>query len=258
MAKKRKVAMCLMAHPDDCELLAAGTLALLARKGWKVHIVTMTPGDAGSMELPPEEISAVRRAEGAAGAKVIGAAYHCLESRDLYVTFDEKTLRRAVELTRSIAPTLIITHSLNCYMMDHEITAQIARSVSFAYAVPNVASGPVLPGSTIPHLYYADAIEGMDAYGRPIEPTTYIDIRRSMATKTKMLKCHASQRQWLMKHHGMDQYVTSMQHWCAKRGEQVGVPVAEGFRQHLGHPYPHDCILKKQLGSLVTHVEPED
>ena len=51
-ARKRKVAMSLMAHPDDCEILAGGTLALLAKKGWEVHIVTMAPGDAGSVRVP--------------------------------------------------------------------------------------------------------------------------------------------------------------------------------------------------------------
>ena len=248
----RKVAMCLMAHPDDCEILAAGTLSLLAQVGWEVHIVTMTPGDCGSMELGPEEISAIRRKEGAAAAKVIGATYHCLESRDLYVTFDQDTLRRATSVAKSIQPSLVFTHSLDCYMMDHEMTARIARTATFGQGIPNTTAGVVPKGGGVPYLYYADALEGMDAYGRAIEPTTYVDITRSMST---MLKAHASQRDWLMKHHGMDQYVKSMQDWCAKRGAQIGVKHAEGFRQHKGHPYPHDCVLKNELADAVHHVE---
>ena len=245
--------MSLMAHPDDCEILAGGTLALLARKGWQVHIVTMAPGDCGSAELEPEEIAAVRRKEGAAGARVIGATYHCLESRDLLIMFDEPTLHRAISLTRSLAPTLVFTHSLDDYMMDHEMAARIARTVSFGYAVPHIAPGTVRKGSCVPHLYYADPIEGMDYYGNPIKPGTYVNITGAMATKTKMLKCHASQRSWLMKHHGMDEYVESMQAWGAQRGQERGVKYAEAFRQHKGHPYPHDCLLKKELGSLVQH-----
>ena len=252
--RARKVAMCLMAHPDDCEILAAGTLTLLAQKGWKIHIVSMTPGDGGSMDQGPQEIAATRRREGAAAAKIIGATYTCVESRDLYVTFDEKTLRRTLSIVRSIGPTLVFTHSLQCYMMDHEVTAQIARSATFGYAVPNVAAGPIPPGSGVPYLYYADAVEGMDAYGQPIHPTTFVDISAAMTTKTRMLKAHASQRQWLLKHHGMDHYVTSMKQWNGRRGEQVGVKYAEGFRQHKGHPYPNDCVLKKQLGTFITHT----
>jgi LmbE family N-acetylglucosaminyl deacetylase len=106
----------------------------------------------------------------------------------------------------------------------------------------------------LPYLYYADPIEGVDVYGERIAPSTYVSIGETMATKTRALKAHASQRQWLMKHHGMDQYVQSMKDWGALRGKEVGVKYAEGFRQHKGHPYPHDCILKRELGELVQTV----
>ena len=247
----RKVAMCLMAHPDDCEFLAAGTLALLAKRGWEIHIVTMTPGDVGSMKLNPIAIADVRRKEGAKAAAVIGGHYHCLESRDLFVTFDEATLRRAITLTREIAPSLIFTHSLECYMLDHEVTARVARSASFGFAIPNIAPGPVPKGAHVPHLYYADPIEGLDPYGWLVKPTTYVDISSVIQTKTKMLHAHASQRDWLRAHHGVDEYTRAMKDWGGKRGAEIGVKFAEGFRQHKGHGYPHDCILAKELGKLV-------
>jgi len=214
--------------------------------------VTMTPGDCGSADRGPEEISAIRRKEGAAAAAAIGAKYHCLESRDLYVTFDEITLRRALNLTRSIAPTLMFTHSLQDYMMDHEVAARIARTASFGYAIPNTCPGPIAEGSMVPWLYYADPIEGIDYYGQPVPPTTFVNITATMTAKTNALKKHASQREWLMKHHGMDEYTRSMQAWGAKRGAAIGVKYAEAFRQHRGHPYPHDCILKRELGDMVV------
>jgi len=249
--KSRKVAMCLMAHPDDCELLAAGTLVLLANKGWKIHIVTMTPGDVGSTTHRPDEIAAIRRREGAKAAAVIGGQYHCLESRDLCVTYDEITLRRAMSLTREICPALVFTHSLDCYLMDHEVTAQIARTACFGYPVPNAVPGAMPAGARIPHLYYADAIEGVDAYGRPIEPTTFVDISAVIQTKTKMLHAHASQRDWLRAHQGVDEYTRSMKAWSHRRGEQIGAKYAEGFRQHKGHGHPKDCILQHELGKVV-------
>ncbi len=33
-------------HPDDLEFMAAGTLALLAERGYEVHVATMTGGDS--------------------------------------------------------------------------------------------------------------------------------------------------------------------------------------------------------------------
>ena len=49
------------AHPDDAEILCAGTLIRLADAGWKVHIATATAGDCGSMTLPANEIAEIRR-----------------------------------------------------------------------------------------------------------------------------------------------------------------------------------------------------
>jgi LmbE family N-acetylglucosaminyl deacetylase len=242
-----------MAHPDDCEFLAAGTLALMARKGWQIHIVTMTAGDAGSTTLGPEQIGAIRREEAMAAAKIINATYHCLEERDLFVTYNEPTLRRAISLTRRIGPSLVITHGLEDYMIDHEETARIARSVTFGYSIPNVAPGPIPKGAAVPHLYYADPIEGKNAYGNRIDPTTLVDVTETMTVKAQMLKAHASQRQWLREHHGIDEYIESMKRWGSVRGQQIGVEFAEGFRQHRGHGYPQDCLLKEQLGSRVTH-----
>lgn len=255
MSKRtRKVAMCLMAHPDDCEILAGGTMLLLAERGWELHVVTMTPGDCGSATLPPEEIAAIRRAEGAAAARILGGTYHCLESRDAYVTYDEATLRKAMSLTRSISPTVMFTHALQCYMMDHEQTAMIARGVSFAYAIPNATVGPIVKGGAVPYLYYADPVGGTDVYGKAVKPATYVNIASTLTRKAKALSAHKSQRDWLMKHHGMDQYVEQMKQWGKSRGEEAGMKAAEGFRQHKAHPYPQDCVLKKELGDLVKHL----
>ena len=65
---ENKTALCLMAHPDDAEILSGGTLALLCEKGWNIVTATMTPGQAGSTTLNAEAISAVRRKEAAAAA----------------------------------------------------------------------------------------------------------------------------------------------------------------------------------------------
>src|SRR5438552_5032837 len=85
------VVLSILAHPDDAEFLCAGTLIRLVREhGWEAHIASMTPGDCGSAELPAEEISRIRRSEGAKAATLIGATYHCLEERDLLIFYNER------------------------------------------------------------------------------------------------------------------------------------------------------------------------
>jgi LmbE family N-acetylglucosaminyl deacetylase len=44
--------LAFMAHPDDIEILCAGTLIHLCKKGYTIHMATMTAGDGGSVELP--------------------------------------------------------------------------------------------------------------------------------------------------------------------------------------------------------------
>ena len=41
-------ALALFHHPDNVELTGAGTLSVLKKTSWKIHIATMTPGDKES------------------------------------------------------------------------------------------------------------------------------------------------------------------------------------------------------------------
>jgi len=45
MESKNKPYRALVAHPDEAEFLCAGALALVRQRGWRVVMVTMTPGD---------------------------------------------------------------------------------------------------------------------------------------------------------------------------------------------------------------------
>lgn len=247
------VALSILAHPDDAEFLCAGTLIRLRREhGWDIHIASMTPGDCGSVELKPPDISRVRRAEGAAAAALLGGHYHCLEERDLLVNYHETSLAKVTRLLRLVRPNLVMTHSPADYMVDHEMTSTIARAAVFAAPIPNFLMerdlGTPLPH--IPHLYYVDPIEGKDLLGREIVPDFAIDISSVIQAKAEMLACHASQRDWLRKHHGMDQYLEAMRELGKHRGRQFQSAHAEGFRQHLGHGYPQDNWLGKLLGEL--------
>lgn len=243
----------VLAHPDDAEFLCAGTLIRLKREhGWDVHIASMTPGDCGSVEHGPQEISRLRRAEGAHAAALIGAHYHCVEERDLLVVYGEPALEKVTRLVRKVRPSVLITHSPTDYMVDHEQTSVLVRAAAFGAPIPNFFAERNLgaPLDHIPHVYYCDPIEGKDPLGRDVPPGFCIDVSSVIDVKAEMLARHASQRDWLMKHHGMDQYLQAMRAWGAHRGKQCGVQVAEGFRQHLGHSYPQDNVLGKLLGEL--------
>jgi LmbE family N-acetylglucosaminyl deacetylase len=249
----RDVILSILAHPDDAEILCGGTLARLVREhGWEAHVATMTPGDCGSAELPPDEIARIRRAEGTAAAQKLGGTYHCLEERDLLIFYQERPLERIVRLMREVRPRIVLTHSPADYMLDHEMTSTLVRAAAFGAPIPNFQRprdlGP--PLDHIPHLYYCDPIEGKDPLGRDVPPGFCIDVSGVIDFKAELLACHASQREWLLKHHGIDHYIMAMRDWSAHRGKACGVAFAEGFRQHLGHSYPQDNLLGQLLGTV--------
>jgi LmbE family N-acetylglucosaminyl deacetylase len=250
-AKSEKNVLSLGAHPDDAEFFCAGTLALLRKKGWQIHIATMTPGDCGTVQYNREEISRIRRAEASKSAGLLDGSYHCLECDDIFILYDRPSLLKAIELLRKVRPTIVFTTSPSDYMVDHEMASKLAQTACFACGVVNVETPGAEPFEPIPHLYYMDPAEHKDKFGREVEPGAIVDITSVIDTKEKMLCCHESQRHWLMTHHGMDEYVNMMKNSDRKRGSQINAAYAEGFRQHLGHAYPQDNILKAELGDLV-------
>jgi LmbE family N-acetylglucosaminyl deacetylase len=235
--------LAFLAHPDDAEFCCAGTLIRLAGLGWEIHIASAAPGDCGTMNENRWDISARRTREASDAAAVIGATYHCIDERDGMIVYDKPTLQKCYDFFRRVAPSLVFTHPQEDYMMDHQMTSLLARAASFIYAAPNCSAVPVREGSRIPHLYYCDPAEAIDLAGRPVQPTTWVDISSQLEIKAQMLACHASQRDWLLAHHGIDEYLDSMRRGSAARGEQIGVAAAEAFVQHRGHAYPKDDLL---------------
>jgi len=251
---KKKI-LSIHAHPDDAEILAGGTLALLASAGHNIIIVTMTPGDCGSAEHTQEEIARIRRQEAARSAAHIGARYGCAEFGDLSVFNDDASRRRVVELLRQVAPDLVLTASPVDYLCDHEMTSLLVRDACFGAPLPNYATGApdaAAPLQEIPHLYFMDPIGGVDREGRAVEPDFFVNVTAQMETKTAMLAEHASQRAWLLKHHGIDNYLEMMKDWTQANGSRAGVEYAEGFRRYKGHPYPQTELLEELVGAGVV------
>ena len=243
--------LAIHAHPDDVEFQCAGTLALLREAGCPVTIATMTPGDCGSAEHDAEAIAAIRRGEAQAAADRIGAEYVCLEFRDLAIFDDDESRRRVVEALRRARPDVVLTAPPSDYLCDHEVTSRLVRDACFAAPAPNYATrqwDPAPPLARIPHLFFVDPLGGVDREGRPVAADFHVDVTRVFETKRAMLACHASQRNWLLRQHGIDEYLDSQAAWSARRGREVGVAHAEAFRQYTGHPYPHDNPLLQWLG----------
>jgi N-acetylglucosamine malate deacetylase 1 len=246
-----------MAHPDDIEITCAGTLALLKRAGWGVHMATMTAGDMGSMRLSRAAIARVRRREAARSAQILGAGYECLGFSDLTILCDERSKRRVSGLIRAVRPDLLITHPPVDYMADHEETSRIAREAAFTSTMPNwkAAPGKAPPCDALPVVLYADPIDLTDYFGRRVPARYVVDVTAAIGIKEQMLAAHESQRSWLREQHGEDEYLLWMRRTGAERARdfrKAAVKYAEGFTQHLGHGFPKSDVLTAFLGRRVV------
>jgi LmbE family N-acetylglucosaminyl deacetylase len=103
----------IMAHPDDPEFSAGGTIAKWSSQGSEVVYVIVTDGSKGSddLEITPEQLISTRKGEQTAAAELLGVRK--VEFLDLpdSTVYNTPELRRS--LTRQIRkyrPDLIITH----------------------------------------------------------------------------------------------------------------------------------------------------
>jgi LmbE family N-acetylglucosaminyl deacetylase len=71
-----KTAMVVVAHPDDAEFMAAGTVAKWTRAGSTVTYVIVTKGDKGSDDetMTPSQLAHIREEEQRTAGKILGVA----------------------------------------------------------------------------------------------------------------------------------------------------------------------------------------
>jgi len=91
----------------------------------------------------------------------------------------------------------------------------------------------------------------VDSFGNAAPLRCIVDISAQIDLKAEALACHESQRAWLRRQHGMDDYIESMKRWSARRGAQIGAAFGEGFSQHLGHPHPEDDVLCELVNAVA-------
>jgi hypothetical protein len=117
--------------------------------------------------------------------------------------------------------------------------------------MPNyrTASAPI---PAIPHLYWMDPLGGRDREGGVVRPHFVVDVTAAFERKRAMLAEHASQREWLRRHHGVDEYLLEMERWTRERGALAGVAYGEGFRQYRGHAYPGSPVLQDFLRGYIA------
>jgi len=248
--------LAIMAHPDDIEFVAAGTLLLLREAGWQTHSLNLSGGDCGSMTTGPDETRCIREAEGRAAAAILGATFHESLASDLCIFYEERLLRLLASVVRRVRPRIVLTHSPADYMEDHMTTARLAVTAAFVRGMPNFLTDPPLePAAGDVTVYHAMPHGLCDGLRRPVEPDLFVDTTAVQPVKRRALAAHASQKAWLDATQGINSYLDAGDEMARAVGRMSGrFEFAEGWRRHLhlGLSASDDDPLAASLGPTLT------
>jgi N-acetylglucosamine malate deacetylase 1 len=247
------IALAAAAHPDDIEFMMAGTLLRLRDAGCEIHLWNLANGCCGSNRMTREETAAIRWKEACASASSAGGIPHPPLFNDLEIFYDQPSLAKVAAVIRSIRPDIILTHSPQDYMEDHQNTSRLVVTGAFVRSMSNVVTDPATAPYDKPVVIYHALPHGLkDGLRQPVEPDFYTDITAVLARKRGMLACHGSQKQWLDETQGMNAYLDEMERMSAAVGRRSGRhPYAEGWRRHshLGLSSEDSDPLQSMLGN---------
>ncbi len=225
------------AHPDDIEILCAGTLALYKQQGHNIFMAVATDGSVGSPTKSKEEIARIRMREQEKSCAILGAEMIWMGFEDEWLFDDRPTRIRFLDAIRQADPDVIFVHSPNDYLSDHRNAGQIAVDCRIPASIRLVETS--LPRTTrIPHVFFMDNVSGLG-----FDPEHYVDISSVIDTKVAMLESHESQEVWIQELYG-EGIATIMKRMTAFRGLAIGAPHAEAFRSLRTYPVtdPRDYL----------------
>ena len=191
-AKLRVIA--LGAHPDDCDIRAAGTAAKFAALGHAVKFVSVTNGDAGHQTEGGGALAKRRRAEAEESARRLGITYEVLDNHDgeLLPTVDVRN--QIIRRIRQWNADIVLAPRPNDYHPDHRYTGVLVQDAAYMVVVPNICPDtPPLRKNPV-FFYYEDRFQKP----APFRPDVTVDIDDVWDKKIAALDSHVSQvYEWL-------------------------------------------------------------
>ncbi|MFE7114133.1 PIG-L deacetylase family protein [Streptomyces sp. NPDC057654] len=221
--------LALGAHPDDVELLCAGTLAHYARQGAQVTVAIFTDGALGSGAPTPAGTAALREAEARRAADVLGAELVWLGLPDGFLYDTRETRTRTVDVLRRARPDIVFAHHPDDYHPDHQAASRLAAAARLLARERALVTGHPATAA-VPPLFHLDTLAATHG-----APDLWVDITTTMGVKEAMLMEHVSQNSARRARKGSD-FVDLARQQAARRGRQADVRYAEAFVCAPAHP----------------------
>ncbi len=222
----------VVAHPDDIDFGAAGTIATFTEAGLHVTYCIITDGDAGGFDpaVPRSAIGGIRQAEQRAAAKAVGV------EAVVFLGYPDGALQVSMELRRDISRVIRQVKPQRILVQSPERNwDRIYASHPDHLAAGEAALCAVYPDARNPFTHLELAAEGLDAWtvGEVWVMTAgtgvnrYVDVTDVFDRKLEALRAHESQTAHMTDLEGM------LRGWLGMNAHAGGLGddrLAEAFR----------------------------
>jgi LmbE family N-acetylglucosaminyl deacetylase len=182
------------AHPDDCDIRAAGTAAKWAQMGHAVKFVAVTNGDAGHQSEGGGALAKRRRTEAQESGRRLGVEYDVLDNHDGELLPTLEVRQQIIRKIREWKADIVLAPRPNDYHPDHRYTGVLVQDAAYMVVVPNVTpdTPPLKDNPTF--LYFEDGFQRPN----PFRPDIAVAIDDVWDKKVAALDAHVSQvYEWL-------------------------------------------------------------
>jgi LmbE family N-acetylglucosaminyl deacetylase len=226
-------ALVVVAHPDDLDFGAGGTIAAWTDAGIDVSYCVITDGDAGGFDpaVPRGEIGGIRRAEQRAAAKELGV------DDVTFLGYPDGRLTVSIELRRDVArvirqkrPHRVVTQS------PERSWERVYASHPDHLAAGEAAMCAVYPDARNPFAHLELAAEGLEPWtveqvwvmgGAGGVADHHVDVTDTFPRKIAALRAHVSQTAHMP---DLEDFVRGWNAQLAQRGSLPEGRLAEAYR----------------------------
>lgn len=221
----------VMAHPDDVDFGAGGTVRAWTEAGIEVTYLLVTDGDAGGFDpaVPRSEIPRIRQGEQRAAGAALGVSdIRFLGYRDGELTVSHELRRDISRVIRQVRPDRMVIQSpdrnwnrIQASHPDHLAAGDAAIQAVYPdarnpFAHPSLLLDEGLAEWTVPEVWLIASPT----------PNHWVDITDGFAHKLAALRAHESQTAH------MDDLEERVRGWMTMQAQQAGFPdgrLAEAF-----------------------------
>ena len=192
-----KRVLVVMAHPDDCDFGAGGTIAQWTSQGIEVSYCIITNGDQGGEEsgIPVEEMAKVRQQEQRDAGRALGV------TEITYLNYRDGWLMPSIELRKEIVKAIRIAKPDRMVVQSPDRNwERIYSSHPDHLAAGETAIQAVYPDARNPFAFPELKAAGLEPWrvrevwitGSPT-PNHFVDISETFSKKMAALHAHVSQ-----------------------------------------------------------------